>query len=73
MGRTSSGAAVVGLDKGELVVVEIRAGWESVGGGGSRLGIGLEEVGVEECKGVRVCGELEDELTKIGVDEVEGT
>ena len=34
--------------------------------------MGLEEVGVEEGKGVSVCGELEDGLTEIGVEEVEG-
>ena len=43
MGRTSSGTVVeVGLHKGELVVVEIGAGWEIVGGGAIGLGIGLE-------------------------------
>ena len=43
MERTGSGATVeVGLDEGELEVVEIGAGWEIVGGGAIGLGIGLE-------------------------------
>ena len=55
MGRTRSGTAVgLGLDEGELVVVKIRPCWEFVSGGGSGLGIGLEEVDVIECKGGRV-------------------
>ena len=54
MERTGSGATVeVGLDEGELEVVEIGAGWEIVGGGAIGLGIGLERGEGTVCKGER--------------------
>ena len=52
MGRIGFVAAVeVGLDEGELVVMEIGAGWEIVGGGATGLGIGLEGGEGTVCKG----------------------
>lgn len=51
IGRTSSGTVIgIGLDEGEQVLVDIGAGWEFVGGGGSGLGIGLEEARLKGAK-----------------------
>ena len=73
MGRTSSGTVVeVGLHKGELVVVEIGAGWEIVGCGAIGLGIGLRREEGTMCKGERGCGGVEEEVIEMGVEEGEG-
>ena len=73
MGRIGSGAAIeVELDEGKLVVVEIGAGWEIVGGGAIGLGIGLGREEGTMCKGERGCGGVEEEVIEMGVEEGEG-